>query len=107
MNANENELVRQSPGPPLLARPPRPGPCLDFEFQYSLIRNNRSKKFGEEYWALSGSNLPWRPCRLWYKFVRRPWTFFSLFQLNCIKRLMKKLKIVINHIVLSNCPIQL
>ena len=23
--------------------PPRPGPCLDFGFQYALIRNNRSK----------------------------------------------------------------
>ena len=30
------------PGPPKLARPPRPGPCLGF--QYDLIRNNRSKK---------------------------------------------------------------
>ena len=27
------------------------GPCLDFGFQYALIRNNRSKKFGVEYWA--------------------------------------------------------
>ena len=34
-------------GPPRLARPPRPGPCLDFGFQYTLIRNNRSKKFGD------------------------------------------------------------
>ena len=24
----------------LTARPPRPGPCLDFGFQYALIRNN-------------------------------------------------------------------
>ena len=27
-----------------------------------LIRNNRSKNFGVEYWALPGSNSPWRPC---------------------------------------------
>ena len=27
-------------------RPPRPGPCLDFGFQYALIRNNWSKKVG-------------------------------------------------------------
>ena len=33
-------------GAPRMARPPRPGPCLDFGFQYSLIRNNLSKKFG-------------------------------------------------------------
>ena len=33
-------------GPLWLARPLRPGPCLDFGFQYALIRNNRSKKFG-------------------------------------------------------------
>ena len=32
------------PGAPRLARPPRPGPCLDFGFQYARIRNNRSKK---------------------------------------------------------------
>ena len=49
-------------GLPRLARPPRPGSCLDFAFQYTLIRNNRWKKFGLEYWALPGSNLPWRPC---------------------------------------------
>ena len=41
---------------------PRPGPCLDFGFQYALIRN-LSKKFGIEYKALPGSNLPWCPCR--------------------------------------------
>ena len=29
------------PGPLWLARPPRPGPCLDFGFQYALIRNNQ------------------------------------------------------------------
>ena len=44
-----------------LARPRRPGPCLDFGFQYVLIRNNQSKKCGVEYWALHGSNSPWRP----------------------------------------------
>ena len=33
-----------SSGPPRLARPPRPRPCLDFGFQYAHIRNNRSKK---------------------------------------------------------------
>ena len=48
-------------GAPRLAKPPRPGPCLDFAFQYDLIRNNQSKKFGVEYWALPGSNLPWSP----------------------------------------------
>ena len=46
-------------GPP---RQPRTGPCLDFGFQYALIRTNRSKKFGVEYWTLPGSNSPWRPC---------------------------------------------
>ena len=35
--------------------------CLDFGFQYALIRNNQSKKFGVEYWTLPGSNWPWRP----------------------------------------------
>ena len=34
--------------------------CLDFGFQYTLIRNSWSKKFGVEYWALPGSNSPWR-----------------------------------------------
>ena len=48
-------------GAPRLARPPRPGPCLDFGFQQALIRNNRSKNFGLEYWALPGSNLSWCP----------------------------------------------
>ena len=55
-----------TPGPPQLARPtrpPRPGPCLDFGFQYVLIRDNPSKKSWVEYWALSGSNLLWRPCK--------------------------------------------
>ena len=32
----------------------RPEPCLDFGFQYAFIRNNRSKRFGVEYWALPG-----------------------------------------------------
>ena len=45
-------------GPPRLARPPRPGPCLDFGFQYALIRNNQTKKFGVEYKALPDSNSP-------------------------------------------------
>ena len=44
-----------------LTRPSRPGPCLDFGFQYAFIRNNRSNNFGVEYWALLGSNSPWRP----------------------------------------------
>ena len=30
-------------GAPQLTRPPRPGPCLHFGFQYSLVRSNRSK----------------------------------------------------------------
>ena len=48
-------------GLPRLARPPRPGTCLDFGFQYAHIRNNRSKKIGVRYWTLPGSNLPWWP----------------------------------------------
>ena len=54
------EMVRifSYSGPPRLARPPRPGPCLDFGFQYSLIRNKRSKNFMVKYWALPGSNSP-------------------------------------------------
>ena len=43
------------------AQPPRPGPCLNYGFQYALIRNNQSKKIGVKHWALSASNLPWRP----------------------------------------------
>ena len=39
---------------PQLARPSRPEPCLDFGFQYALIRNNWSNKIGVEYWALPG-----------------------------------------------------
>ena len=42
-------------GAPRLARL-----CLDFGFQHARIRNNWSKKFGVEYWALPGSNSPWR-----------------------------------------------
>ena len=38
-------LFRWFAGTPRLARPPRPGPCLDFGFQYAFIRNNRSKNF--------------------------------------------------------------
>ena len=60
-------------GPPRLARPTRPGPCLDFGFQYALIRNNRSKKFGVEYWALPGSNSPWRPCNVHEKEDEKTW----------------------------------
>ena len=40
-----------------MARPSRPGPCLDFGFQYCLIRNNWSRKIGVEYWALPGSKF--------------------------------------------------
>ena len=42
----------------MAARQPRTGPCLEFGFQYVLIRNNWSKNFGVEYWTLPGSNLP-------------------------------------------------
>ena len=35
-----------NPGPPRLARTPRPGPGLDFGFQYALTRKSRSKKLG-------------------------------------------------------------
>ena len=38
---------------PQLARPPSPGPCLDFGVHYALIRNNWSKKIGVEYWAFA------------------------------------------------------
>ena len=51
-------------GAPCLARLPRPGPCLYFGFQYALIRINRSKKIGVKYWALPGSNSPWRPYQI-------------------------------------------
>ena len=36
-------------GPPWQGRQARFGPSLDFGFQYALIRNNWSKKFGVEY----------------------------------------------------------
>ena len=49
----------------LIAGPPRFGPCLDFGFQYALIRNNRSKNFGVEYWALPGSNSPKCEPKFW------------------------------------------
>ena len=45
-------------GPPWQGRQARFGPCLDFGFQYALIRNNRSQIFGVEYWTLPGSNSP-------------------------------------------------
>ena len=45
-----------------LARPQRPGLCLDSGFQYALIQNNRSKEFGVEYWVLPGSNTLWHSC---------------------------------------------
>ena len=51
-------------GLPGLQRQLWTGPCLDFGFQYAVIRNNRSKKFGVEYWELPGSNSPWQPCIL-------------------------------------------
>ena len=61
--ASENQCnLNQDSGPPWQARKARFGPCLDFGFQCALIRNNRSKKFGLEYWALPGSNLHWHPC---------------------------------------------
>ena len=31
-------------------------PCLDFRFQYALIRSNWPKTFEVEYWTLPGSN---------------------------------------------------
>ena len=36
-------------------------PCLDFRFQYALIRSNWPKTFEVEYWTLSGSNGPGMP----------------------------------------------
>ena len=42
-----SEVERPLSGAPRLSRHPRPGPCVDFGFQYTLIRNNRSKKFGD------------------------------------------------------------
>ena len=57
-----NKQSLTSSGAPRLARTPRPGPCLDFGLQYALLRNDLSKKFGVEYWALPDSNSLWRPC---------------------------------------------
>jgi hypothetical protein len=37
------------------------GPCLDFRFQYALIRSNWPKTFEVEYWTLPGSNGPGMP----------------------------------------------
>ena len=66
-------------GPPRLARPPRPGPCLNVGFQYPLIRNNLSKKFAVEYWALPGPNSPWRPWMAIHHVCSNPTTvFFNL-----------------------------
>ena len=58
------EIPLDRSGPPRQGRQARFSPCLDFGFQYTLIRNNWFKKFGVEYWTLPGSNSPWRPCRL-------------------------------------------
>ena len=48
-------------GPLQKPRQARFGPCLDFGFQYTLTRNNQSKKFGVEYWTVGalGSLLSW------------------------------------------------
>ena len=73
------QLYFRNTGPPRLARPPRPGPCLDFGFQYALIRNNQSKKFGVEYWALPGSNLPWRPWKMFDK-IQYLWNHLYIYQ---------------------------
>ena len=59
-NFRKIKLFLATSGPPRQARQARFGPCLDFGFQYTLIRNNRSKKFGVEYWTLLGRNSPWR-----------------------------------------------
>ena len=45
-----------------LTRPSRPGPCLDFGFQYAFIRKNRPNKFGVAFRVLPGSKLRWWPC---------------------------------------------
>ena len=54
-------------GSPRQARQARFSPWLDLGFQYALIRNNWSKIFGVEYWALPGSYSPWRPCKILVK----------------------------------------
>ena len=48
-------------GAPWLARPPRPGPCLDFGFQYTIIRNNWPKEICGRILGLA-----------WLKFVVAP-----------------------------------
>ena len=53
-------LVRRCSGVPGLARPPRPGPCLDFGFQLRSYKKQPIKKIGVENWALPGSNSQWR-----------------------------------------------
>ena len=73
---NLNKIITCA-GPPRLARPPRPGPCLDFGLQYTLIRNNWSKQIGVEYWALPGSNSPWRPWKWWRKLMTKPMIWLS------------------------------
>ena len=46
-----------------------------FVFQYTHIRNNGPKNFGIEYWALPGSNSPWRPCILYCCYAEKPFDF--------------------------------
>ena len=41
---------------PWQGRQGRFGPSVDFEFQYTLIRNKRLNNFGVEYWTLHCSN---------------------------------------------------
>ena len=55
-----------SSGPPRQGRQARFGPCLDFGFQYALIRNNWSKKI---WGRIMGSNSPWHPCSLSFSLV--------------------------------------
>ena len=84
-------------GSPRLARPPSPGPCLDFGFQYAFIRNNRSKKFGVEYWALPGSNSPWRPCFNIDSFLRNTGNLsYSDLGKDCLKTTWKSQTVNIN-----------
>ena len=75
-------------GPPQLARPPRP--CLDFGFQYALIRNNRSKKNGVEYWALPCSNSPWRLCSLYIYFLKLIYKDASHFSENSYRKVRNR-----------------
>ena len=62
INCFRDLLTFSSSGQPRQGRQARFIPCLDFGFQYALIRNNRSKNFGVEYWPLPDSNSQWRPC---------------------------------------------